>query len=79
MCWKTTQHNYQDVSKVVINCVGWVNTDTIAVNNSEAQVLAAYSGEASDKEFVLATAAQEVKIVTTNRALVFSITVYFAD
>lgn len=69
----------KNVSKVVVNCVGWVNTDTIAVNNSEAQVLAAYSGEASDKEFVLATAAQEVKIVTTNRALVFSITVYFAD
>lgn len=69
----------KNVTKVVINCVGWTNTDTIAVNDLAAQTLVAYSGEVSDKEFVLAAASKEVKIVTTNRALVFSITVYFAD
>lgn len=69
----------KNVSKVVINCVGWKDTDKLSVNGSAAQALPKYDGAAKDYEFELATPSNTVKIATTQRAIVFSITVYFAD
>ena len=66
----------KQVSKVVIDCQGWKNTDKLSVNGSAEQVLPADTNE--QLTFELATPSAEVKIESNLRALIYEIFVYYA-
>ncbi len=69
-----------NVTKVEIKCVVWSATDNkLSVNGDQKTIDADTNADPIIVTFELATASQEIEIVTTNRALIFEIVITFAE